>query len=86
MAASKGSRWPEERLALLRQLDAEGLSYKAMGRRLGCSEETVQRQRGHCGLPNRPTVIKRREHPEPPRFHRGVSTLPALASLSGDDT
>jgi hypothetical protein len=79
-----GSQWPEDRLALLRQLDAEGLSFKAMGRRLGCSEETIGRQRKHCGLPDRPTPIRRREQQPPQRYLRGASTLPPLAS-QGDE-
>jgi hypothetical protein len=86
MVGRRGSQWPEERQALLRQLDAEGLSFKAMGRRLNCSEETISRQRRHCGLPDRPSPIVPREQPEPAqRFHRGASTLPPLASLAGDE-
>ena len=74
---------------MLRQLDAEGLSYKAMGRRLGCTEETIRRQRGHCGLPNRPqsaVINPNPQHHRRVRVPKGASTLPQLASLAGDGT
>ncbi len=88
MTGKPGSQWPEAKLAKLRELDAEGLSLKEMARRIGCSEHTISRQRRHLGLPVRPSPIQIQPEPREPatqRFHRGASTLPPLASLTGDE-
>jgi hypothetical protein len=47
----KGPKRPEARLAVLKQLNAEGLVDRAIGEQLGVCGETVRRLRQEAGLP-----------------------------------
>jgi len=92
MSWKTGSQWPEAKLKKLRDLDAQGLSLREMGRLLGCSQHAIGRQRRNLGLPPRPSPLNDPSPLAPEHHHRrmrvpkGASTLPQLASLVGDET
>jgi transposase-like protein len=86
MSGKPGTRWPADKVIRLHELEAEGVSIREMARRMGCSEDTIFRQRVHAGMPRRPPPIAPRTEPRPPkRVRQGTSTLPQLASLAGDE-
>ena len=83
MVGKPSPPWPDERLALLRRLEAQGLSIRQIGRQMGYAATTIGRQLKHLGLANNRSP----RLDAPPRHHRRVriskdaSTLPPLASL-----
>ena len=82
MSAPKSwSPWPEDRLAKLRRLEADGLTIRQMAAWLNCAPSTVNRQLRHLGL------IRSRQPAQPgsKRLAKNAPTLPPLASLAGDE-
>jgi hypothetical protein len=88
MPAGRKDRWPEERIARLRALHAEGVSFAEIGRRLGVSKNAVGSKADRLDLPGRPSPVRRLTEPKPTRaklLARGGSTLPPLASEEHTD-
>lgn len=80
--------WSEDEKAMLRSLQANGLSYGKMAQMMGRSLFSVQRQLRAMGLTKADRSVShvryRRAAPEPVRSPK--STLPPLASLAEDAT
>jgi GcrA cell cycle regulator len=88
MTGKRRGEWPEERIAALRALHAEGLPLSEIGRRLGVSKNAVNAKADREGLPARPNPVQRRAEPRPARtkpLRRGTSTLPPLSSEEHTD-
>jgi hypothetical protein len=80
-------RWAQERIAKLRELWAEGVSAKEIGRALAVSRNAVFRMVYTLDLPRRRSRSRRSDADAPPkqaaRREAGRPTLPPLASLAG---
>lgn len=78
--------WTEARLALLRQLWAEGLSTLLIAERLRLSKNAVVGKAHRIGLQPRPSPIQARPdgpaRPKPVPRVRKVASLPPLASVA----
>lgn len=84
MSGLPWTKWPDERIARLRELEAQGLPIREIGRRLGFAPTTIRRQLISCGAQRsvpRPSFTKSPVENVPLRRPKGVSTLPPLASL-----
>ncbi len=74
--------WPAERVEKLRELHAQTpqLSYQEIGRRLGCSKNSIAGKVLRLGLQQRPSPIRPLGTPRKPQPKRAKGvTLPALA-------